>query len=157
MGSDMSQALRNSSQCQGKKMSVLVLLALKVKGIHQTPFPWLSKLELMISHCGYINSNVVNGTTIVCLSKIPGPSLTVYLLRRKPYTRWQCIHNMALSLFPFLCDHLSLSPPLSHLLWVLRVPQALLQTPPGAHFHPTTDKQANVKWQGVQLTKPSMA
>ena len=47
---------------EGKKMSVLVLLAIKVKGIHQTPCPSLSKLELMISHCGYINSNTVNGT-----------------------------------------------------------------------------------------------
>ena len=47
---------------EGKKMSVLVLLAIKVKGFHQTPRPSLSKLELMISHCGYIHSNMVNGT-----------------------------------------------------------------------------------------------
>ena len=44
---------------EGKKMSVLMLLAIKAKGIHPTPCPSLSKLELMISHCGYINSNMV--------------------------------------------------------------------------------------------------
>ena len=44
---------------EGKKMSVLMLLAIKVKGIHPTLCPSLSKLELMISHCGYINSNMV--------------------------------------------------------------------------------------------------
>lgn len=88
-------------------MSVLVLLAIKVKAITklQAVSFTFSKLELMISHCGDINSNMVNGTnyvfifpiSIVHLSKIPGPSLTVYLLRRKPYTRWQYTHDMALS------------------------------------------------------------
>ena len=47
---------------EGKKMSVLMLLAIKAKGIHPTPCPSLSKLELMISHCGYINSNMVQFT-----------------------------------------------------------------------------------------------
>lgn len=39
MGSDLSQGLRLSSQRQREEMSVFVLLALRVKGIRQTPFP----------------------------------------------------------------------------------------------------------------------
>lgn len=39
MGSDLSQGLRLSSQRQCEEMSVFVLLALRVKGIRQTPFP----------------------------------------------------------------------------------------------------------------------
>ena len=33
----------------------------------------------------------------------------------------------------------------------------MLQTPPGAHFHSTTDTQANVKWQWSQLTVAARA
>ena len=115
---------------------------------------WLHKLKYGKWYSLWL---IFPGST-VHLSKNTRPTPNAYLTRGKPYTRSQCIHNMALSrLFPILCDLWACSSPWSSALNLefrrpcLRHHLGLISLPLQTHRQIWSGKQSS--WLRPQLLK----